>query len=137
MLYAKKGLAAMMSAVVAVAFTMVFVAAQPQKAEARTVTGSATYYVSNGAAWVSSFSSKKIVVGGTCYKGSGWASVNGPLTFKTNAKTKYRTITSTETGATKKISRKKAKTQLRSGNFITAQFIVKGGKLKKVTFGAW
>ncbi len=60
----------------------------------------------------------------------------GWRTFKVTSKTKYRKLVDTETGKTKKISKKTAFKNLKKKKFIAAYiYYKKGGKVTKILFG--
>ena len=57
-------------------------------------------------------------------------------TFKVTSKTKYRNLVNTETGATKKLSKKSALKKLKNKNFIAVYITYKkGGKITEMLFG--
>ena len=57
-------------------------------------------------------------------------------TFKATSKTQYKNLVDTETGKTKKITKKTALRKLKSKNFIAVYIYYKtGGKITKILFG--
>ncbi|MBQ6360368.1 MAG: hypothetical protein IJJ25_04405 [Lachnospiraceae bacterium] len=57
-------------------------------------------------------------------------------TFKVTSKTKYRKLVNSETGKTKKMTKKAALKKLKKRNFIAVYiYYKKGGKITKILFG--
>jgi len=81
--------------------------------------------------------SRKFKVLGSAYDTATWNLVEyGWYTFKINSKTKYRKLVNTETGKTKKVSKKTALKNLKKKKFITVYITFKsGGTVTQVLFG--